>query len=197
MKKLFSASLLLLGLVNLLGGCAYTAHVRGVAGAETQLPVPDGALICVAVDPEVAEMEHAKEITGKLETLLSRKGYRPSTSTDAEYFLFFDFESKPLITRAGLEPIGGLKSGIKTYEKEGPYDLTLSLRLVAASAYHEKGVEDFAWAGAAILNSAPTESCMFIDLILVAAMKYFPHDTEHVRKTKIGVYDFRARRLRR
>jgi hypothetical protein len=197
MKKLFPALLLLLGLVNLFTGCAYTAHVRGVAGEDTTGEIPQEALICVAVDPEAPEVEHSKEITRKLEKLLSRQGYRPSTSSDAEYFLFFDLESKPLITRAGLEPLGGIRSGIKTYEKEGPYDLTLSLRLVESSSYHERGTEQFVWVGGAILSSAPTESCMFIDLILVAAMKYFPEDTGEVRKTKIGLYDFRARRLRK
>ena len=141
-------------------------------------------------------MEFSREITGKLEMLLSKQGYKPSISAEAEYFLFFDFRCKPLITRVGLKPLGGIRSGIKTYGKKGPFDLTLALRLVEASSYQEKGLEEFVWAGGAILSSVPTESDKFADLLLVAAMKYFPEDTGEVRKTKLGLYDFRARRLR-
>jgi hypothetical protein len=197
MKQPLSASLLLLGLSSLLVGCAFTAHVRGVAGEEAPGAIPDGALICVAVDPEAAEIKQSRELTRKLEELLSRKGYSPTNSSDAEYFLFYALGSKPLMTRVGLRPLTGIRTGIKTYEKEGPYDLTLSLRLVEASSYHEKGLDEFVWAGAAIINGTPTQSTKFDDLLLVAAMKYFPLDTEAVRKVKIGLYDFRARRLRR
>jgi len=197
MKKALVVSILLPSLICALSGCAYTAHVRGVMGPEQLTEVPEGALICVAADPDAGEMELSREITDKLEMLLSRKGYKPAISSEAEYFLFFDFGRKSLITRVGLQPLGGIRSGIRTYGKEGPFDLTLSLRLVEASAYHETGLQEFSWAGGAILSSTPTESCKFADLILVAAMKYFPNDTEEVRKVKIGLYDFRARRLRR
>lgn len=190
------ASLLLL-FVFMATACAYTAHVRAVIGPEEHVEVPQGARICVAIDPEAGEMADSEEFSAKLESLLSRQGYQPSNSTEAEYFLFFEYGSKPLMTRAGIRPLGGIRSGIKTYEKEGPFDLTLSLRLVEASAYHESGLEKFIWAGGAILSSAPTESSKFADLLLVATMKYFPIDTDEVRKTKIGLYDYRARRLRR
>jgi hypothetical protein len=196
MNKALVASILLPSLICALSGCAYTAHVRGVAGPEQLTEVPDGASICVAVDPEVGEVELSREITGKLEMMLSKKGYKPSNSGEAEYFLFFDFRRKTLITRVGLQPIGGIRSGIKTYEKEGPFDLTLALRLVEASSYLEKGLEEFVWAGGALLSSTPTESSKFADMLLVAGMKYFPADTGEVRKMRIGLYDFRARRLR-
>ena len=196
MRRFLIVSFLLFWLICMAAGCAYTAHVRGIVSPEHKAKVPDEALICVAIDPDAEEIEDSAEITRKLESILSRQGYRPSTSSEAEYFLFFDFGIKPLITRAGLKPLGGVRSGIKTYEKEGPFDLTLSLRLIEASSYHETGLQDFVWAGGAIISSVPTESSKFADLLLVTAMKYFPADTGEVRKTKIGLYDFRARRLR-
>jgi hypothetical protein len=196
MKNAVTSSFLLLWLICAFSGCAYTAFVKGIAGSDMQPSIPDGALICVAVDPEAVDAESSEEITDKLEMLLSRKGYNPSTSSDAEYFLFFDFGRKPLITRVGLRPLGGVRSGIQTYGKQGPFDLTLALRLIEASSYHEKGLEDFVWAGAAIIDNTPTESNKFADLLLVAAMKYFPKETAEVQKVKIGLYDFRARRLR-
>jgi hypothetical protein len=197
MKKALLSSILLSWLICAVSGCAYTAHVKGVMGPEQQAEIPAGALICVAVDPDADEEALSGEITGKLEMLLAKQGYRSSNSSDAEYFLFFDFRRKSLITRVGLEPQGGIRSGIKTYEKEGPYDLTISLRLVEVSSYHDTGLQKFVWAGGAILSSTPTESSKFADLLLVAAMKYFPTDTAEVRKIKIGLYDFRARHLRR
>ena len=196
MRRSLFVSFPLFWLICMAAGCAYTAHVRGIVSPEPHAGVSDEALICVAVDPDAAEIESSAEITRKLELLLSRQGYQPSSSSEAEYFLFFDFGIKPLITRSGLKPLGGVMSGIKTYEKEGPFDLTISLRLIEASSYHDKGLEDFVWAGGAIISSVPTESSKFADLLMVIAMKHFPTDTGEVRKTKIGLYDFRARRLR-
>jgi hypothetical protein len=197
MNKALVASILLPSLICALVGCAYTAHVQGIMGYAQQSEIPDAALICVAVDPEVGEVELSKEITKKLEILLSRKGFKPANSSEAEYFLFFDFERRPLMSHVGLTPIGGIKSGIRTYSKEGPFELTLSLRLVESSSYLEKGLEEFSWAGGAIMSNTPTESTKFADMLLVAAMKYFPLETAEVRDVKIGLYDFRARRLRR
>jgi len=196
MRRSLFVSFPLFWLICMAAGCAYTAHVRGIVSPEPHAGVSDEALICVAVDPDAAEIESSAEITRKLELLLSRQGYQPSSSSEAEYFLFFDFGIKPLITRSGLKPLGGVMSGIKTYEKEGPFDLTISLRLIEASSYHDKGLEDFVWAGGAIISSVPTESSKFADLLMVIAMKHFPTDTGEVRKTKIGLYDFRARHLR-
>jgi hypothetical protein len=196
MNRALAASILLLSLICALAGCAYTAHVKGVRGYAQQSEIPDAALICVAVDPEVGEVELSKEITKKLEVLLLRKGFKPATSSEAEYFLFFDFERRPLMSHVGLQPIGGMKSGMRTYSKEGPFELVLSLRLVESSSYLEKGLEEFSWAGGAIMSNIPTESSKFADMLLVAAMKYFSLETAEVREVKIGLYDFRARRLR-
>jgi hypothetical protein len=197
MKRIFLASAALTALILTAPGCALRAHVRGLVGSDEYATVPPGARICVAIDPEASESKNADQISNSIELLLSNKGYEPSTSTEAEYFLFFDFERKPLINRIRLEPIGGGRSGISMERKQGPFDLTLALKLVEAGAYHETGTEKFTWVGGAILGSTPTESPKFIDLLLLAGMKYFPEDTEKVVEVKLRLYERKARQLRR
>lgn len=197
MNRMLQASAVLVAFILATTGCALTTHVRGLAGAEERAAVPPGARICVSTDPEVQEPQYADMIAESIEHLLSSKGYVPSASNEAEYFLFFDFERTPLITRVRLEPIGGGRSGISTERREGPFDLTLSLKLVEASAYHETGLQDWSWVGGAILGNAPTESPKFVDLLLVAGMRHFPEETARVVKVKLHLYDRGARRLRR
>jgi len=182
--------------ITLLTGCAHTAYVRGVAGADFKTP-PPGASVCVALGPEAQEWDFNEEIAEKIGLLLTRRGYAVTDSTDPDYFLFFEFDRKSLMTRVRLEPLGGVQSGIHTAHQEGPYDLSLSLRLVEAGAYHDKGLEEFAWVGGAVLSEVPTESPKFVDALLVAAMKQFPKDTGATLKTRIGLYDSDARTLRR
>ena len=89
-----------------------------------------------------------------------------------------------------------MSSGLHTTKKAGPFDLTLTLRLVEAEAYHETGLDEFVWAGAAVLPEAPTESTKLVHLLLVAAMEPFPEDTGQAIKVKIDFYDQRAKQLR-
>ena len=197
MTKVAAGSAVLLCTFGLLAGCAHTAYVRGVAGADAGEPPPQGGSICIALHPEGPESELDGEITEKIGRLLVRKGFALTHSSEADYFLFFEFERKSLMTRVRLEPLGGVRTGIHTTHQEGPFDLTLSLRLVEAGLYHEKGLEEFVWVGGAVLSEVPTESPKFVDLLLVAAMKQFPKDTGATLKTRIGLYDSDAKRLRR
>jgi hypothetical protein len=142
-------------------------------------------------------MDLNKEISEKIGKLLLRRGYALTHSSNPDYFLFFEFERESLMTRVRFEPLGGIRSGIHTTHQEGPYDLTLSLRLVEAKAYHDTGLEKFVWVGGAVLAEVPTESPKFVDLLLVAAMKHFPRDTGVTLKTKIGLYDSDAKTLRK
>jgi len=197
MTRITAAFAVLLLAVGILAGCAHTAYVRGVAGAEGADPPPAGASICVALAPEAPEWEINEDIAEKIGRLLVRKGFTLTDSSDSDYFLFFEFERKSLMTRVRLEPLGGIQTGIHTAHQEGPFDLTLSLRLVEAGAYHDKGLEEFAWVGGAVLSEVPTESPKFVDRLLVAAMKQFPRDTGTTLRTKIGLYDSDARTLRK
>jgi hypothetical protein len=197
MNRIVPASAMLILLLLTTTGCALTAHVRGMAGPEELSTVPPGAKICVTPYPETADPENADFITEGIELLLLNKGYEAVPSNEAEYFLFFDFERKPLITRVRLEPIGGGRSGISTERKEGPFDVTISLKLVEAAAYHETGTGEFIWIGGAVLGNTPTESPKFIDLLLLAATKHFPKDTGRVVEVKLRLYEHGARQLRR
>jgi len=196
MSRVAPGSVALLCAIVLFTGCAQTAYVRGVAGADAVAP-PPGASICVALAPEATEWDIDQELTEKIGRLLARRGYTVTNSTDADYFLFYEFDRKTLMTRVRLEPLGGVRTGIHTTHQEGPFDLTLSLRLVEVGAYHERGLEDFVWVGGAVLSEVPTESPKFVDLLLVAAMKQFPRDTGTTLKTRIGLYNPDAKTLRR
>jgi hypothetical protein len=182
--------------VLLLAGCAHTAYVRGIAGESAGAEVPAGSSICVAVGPSAPESEINDEIRRKLERLLVEKGFAATNSTDADYFLFFEFDRDSMMTRVRFEPFSGVQGGLHTTRKEGPFDLTIGLRLVGTSAYHKTGLEEYAWAGGAILTEVPTESPKFVDMLLVAAMKPFPDDTGETVKARIGLYDSRAKKLR-
>jgi len=151
----------------------------------------------VALAPDAKEWDFNAELTSKLGTLLTRKGYTLGDSDSADYFLFYEFDRKTLMTRVRLEPLGGVQSGIHTAHQEGPFDLTLSLRLVDAEVYHHKGLEEFVWVGGAVLSEVPTESPKFVDMLLVAAMKQFPKDTGATVRSRIGLYDAAARSLRK
>jgi len=147
-----SACAVLLAAVALFSGCsAYRAYVRGVAGDNVEAPVPPNAAICVAVIPDGKEWKINGEITRDIETLLLHKGYRIVDSSNAEYFLFFEFEREAMMTRSRFELSSGMASGMHSIKKEGPFDLTLTLRLIEANAYHQAGLAEFVWAGAAVL----------------------------------------------
>jgi len=197
MTRVAPGSVALLCTVCLLAGCAHTAYVRGVTGPEAAEPPAPGASICVALAPDAQEWDLHEDIVSKIGLLLTRRGYTIGDSTSADYFLFYEFQRKTLMTRVRLEPLGGVQTGIHTTHQEGPYDLTLSLRLVEAQVYHDKGLEEFVWVGGAVLSEVPTESPKFVDMLLVAAMKQFPKDTGATIKSRIGLYDADARRLRR
>jgi hypothetical protein len=179
-------------------GCSsHYAYVRGVTGDFDDRPVPPNAAICVAISPDAKEWEHNDEIAKDLEKLLLHRGYRTTNSTNADYFLFFEFDRKSMMTRARFDWFGGVQSGMHTTKREGPFDLSLSLRLVRSEAYHNAKMEEFTWAGAAVLAEAPTESRKLVDLLLVAAMETFPEDNGEAERMKLGFYDDRARLIRK
>ena len=191
------ACAVLLAAVALSWGCSsHRAYVRGVAGDNVETPVPPDAAICVAVIPDGKEWEINGEITRDIETLLLHKGYKIADSSNAEYFLFFEFDREAMMTRARFELSGGMASGLHSIKKEGPFDLTLTLRLVEAKSYHETGLDEFVWAGAAVLAEAPTESTKLVHLLLVAAVDPFPEDTGKPIKKRIDFYDTQAKQLR-
>ena len=167
-----------------------------MTGENVEEPVPENASICVALSPDGKNWEFNDEIAKGIEILLLNDGYRITNSTNAEYFLFFDFDRKPMMTRARFDWFGGVQSGMRTTKREGPYDLSISLRLIETADYHSKGTETFTWTGAAVLAEAPTEGEKLVHLLLVAAMETFPEDNGEAERMKIGFYDDRARMLR-
>jgi hypothetical protein len=188
-------AILVLALVSV-PGCAYTAHVRGVAGDEPGDRPPPGSSINVSSDPNGTPWDENPEITRKLESLLGRKGFTLTNSTEADYYLFFEFDRESLMNRIRFEPFSGIEGGIHTTRKEGPYDLSLSMRLVRAADYQQTGMETFVWTGGAILCDVPTESPKFTDLLLVAAMRAFPFETGKTLKVRLALHDSTVRSIR-
>jgi hypothetical protein len=154
------------------------------------------AAICVAVSPDAPEWPENDEIRRKIDMLVVEKGFTTTTSADAEYFLFFEFNRKTMMTRVRYEWFEGTQSGMHTTRQEGPFDLTLGLKLIEKSAYEAERMEEFVWVGGAVLAEVPTESPKFIDMLLVAALRPFPDDTGKTVKAKVGLYDSTAKRLR-
>jgi len=185
-----------LALIPLLAGCTHTAYVRGVAGPAESARVSTDTAICVAVSPDAPAWPENDIIRRNIERLLVEKGFSTTTSAEAEYFLFFEFNRKSMMTRVRFEWFQGTQSGMHTSRQEGPFDLTLGLKLIEKTAYEAERMEEFVWVGAAVLAEVPTESPKFVDMLLVAALKPFPNDTGKIVKAKVGLYDSTAKRLR-
>jgi hypothetical protein len=184
-------------LILLLVGCTHTAYVRGVAGPAEPARVATDAPICVAVAPDAPEWPENDDIQRKIDMLVVEKGFTTTTSDKAVYYLFFEFNRKSMMTRVRYEWFEGMQSGMHTTRQEGPFDLTLGLKLIEKSAYDADRMEEFVWVGGAVLAEVPTESPKFVDMLLVAALRPFPIDTGKIVKAKIGLYDKNAKRLRK
>jgi len=188
-------TLVLSGLV-VLAGCSYKVHVRGVevvpGGAEAS-----GRAIWIGPTPETAgEDASVARMAPKLRWLLERRGYHVVSIEDADLALLFSSEIQPMVSRMRLQPPAGGMSGMTTVYREGPYERTLSLRLVRAAPFRKDQTEDTIWTGGAVLHGAPTESAKFEDAVLLAVFKQFPHDTGETIAVNVHLDSPQARKLR-
>jgi len=177
--------------LTLIGGCSHQVNVRGVLIEDT--PVAPPRSIWIESSPEAPEQDAT--LKPKIGSLLEKRGYRVVGKDEAELVLLYDSSIESLTTKMFIEPISGGKGGIATVSREGPYDRSLSLRLIQAAAFRQDATEDIVWAGAALLHGAPTESSKFDDLLLVALFKYFPNDTGKTVVVKLSVNSPAARKL--
>jgi hypothetical protein len=135
------------------------------------------------------------QLSAKIELLLRQKGYTISDSGSADYFLFFDYRALGLEQWGRLELLHG--KGMETVKRGGPYVHSLSLRLVDAVVYRDDEEMEVAWQGGAVMDSVPTESTKFHDLVLIAAFDQFGMDSHDAVVTKIALNDSRAKKLRK
>jgi hypothetical protein len=184
-----------LGLAAVATGCAYSVWVRGVR-EPGQVDLTPPLAIAVARDPQAAP-DADRGLAVKVERLLDQRGYRVVPQSEAAMVLFFDYEIKDMLARKYLMPVSGTSGGLITTASEGPFNHTLSLSLVDGKSYRDDiSKADFLWSGGAVFNAAPVASPRIVDLLLVAAFDHFGKDTGTSLKTRIGLNDRRARRLR-
>jgi hypothetical protein len=174
-------------------GCVHSVYYLGERKVEP--PSEQGIWVDAAAGTERGP--HDADLQRKIRQLLADAGYRTVSEDEAGIFLFYEYTVDSILGRIRLEPHKGSASGLETVRREGPFEHSLSLWLVDAAAYREKeSREEVLWLGGAKLAKAPTESDRFADLLLVAAFKEFPAQTEGTLKARLRLGDARARRLR-
>lgn len=184
-------------LLFLLPTCAYRVHTIGSRSPQAPEPLDRAAGVCVVKDPEAAAYELDEVLTGRIERLLERKGYTLATSSEATYYLFFDYRIRSLMARMRLDFISGAATGIETVRREGPYVHTLALRVVQADAFRDRQEEEVIWSGGAVMSEVPTHGQRFHDMVLVAAFEQFDRETAETTTLRIRRNDSRVRRLSR
>jgi hypothetical protein len=194
MRRLFTALAVLLALS--IPGCAHKIYVVGANGPDFEQEIATGSTLCVARSPDSEEQTFDDQVKKKVEALAEFKGYSNAASSEAEYFLFYDYKIKALKTIARFQPHSGTKSGISTVKREGPFTHTLSLRLVNGDVYRDGEVEEVVWQGGAVFHDVPTQGSKFHDMLLVAAFELFPEDSSETLKVKLTRGDVRTKQLR-
>jgi hypothetical protein len=194
MRKLFAALAALLALSIL--GCGHKIYVVGANGPSYAQEIATGAKLCVVRSPDSEGQTFDEQVKKKVEALAEFKGYSNAASSEAEYYLFYDYKIKALKTVARFQPHSGTKSGITTVKREGPFTHTLSLRLVNGAAYRDGEIEEIVWQGGAVFHDVPTQGTKFHDMLLVAAFELFPEDSSETLKIKMTRGDVRTKQLR-
>jgi hypothetical protein len=182
--------------VLLCAGCVHNVYYLGEKGGDTPIPPADAAGIWVDTDPDAATTPQDADVKRKIHMLLRGSGYRTVPEDEADLFLFFEYSVDSVLGRIYLEPMTGMTRGVETVRREGPFEHSLSLWLLDAEAYRDGQREEMLWLGGSKLAQAPTESSRFLDMLLIAAFKEFPQETEGTLRAKMRLNDPRARRLR-
>jgi hypothetical protein len=176
-------------------GCALHVYVAGVPVSDAGESLPAGAALCTGRDPEAPASDADAEIATHLDWLLSQRGFTVTEPAAADYCLLYGHEVDPLMATMRLQFMQGVKGGIESVRRQGPFNYSLSLRLVEASAFRTGSAPDSLWHGGAVISEAPTRSPRNIDLLLVALLEQFPRDTQGTLKKRMHRTDSRVRRL--
>ena len=189
---LFALSLSLLLVAS---SCALRVHSIGAHSPLHPDPLDREAGLCVVKSPEAEGEAWDDELMRNIEFLLTRKGYRIASSSDARYYLFFDYRVRGLMARMRLDFISGSQTGMETGRREGPFVHTVALRVVDADAFRDREEEEVIWSGGAVMSDVPTEGKRFRDMVLVAAVEQFDRMTDETTTQKMRRNDPRVRRL--
>ncbi|HUT28376.1 MAG TPA: DUF4136 domain-containing protein [Sedimentisphaerales bacterium] len=206
MKRL---CLILAALSCLTAGCArsYTVRVNGFL--ERGLSVPDKAAIYLAVDANSHNPIFQKEIKGKIEQLLARRGFSHAAKEDvADYRLDFAFGiNRREVT--GFEPyygpassfgFGGYRRYYYGYGSYVPYaetyhDQWLTIRLSDTGRRNAADKGKVVWVGEAATTRYSADLRQNISYLLVGIFEYFGQDTRKQVAVTIDQSDPRIMRI--
>lgn len=182
-------------------GCGHVISMKGVVNPKVEQKIPGNAAIHVNVDPapdsEDEDEYDREEIERKLVKLLVEKGYRITPASDAGYTLHCSYKTIPLVEKRMLEILSGPRAGVHTIRREGPFDHKLSLWMVENTPLAEREDTGAVWAGAAVIHGQQSSSPRFMDLLLIAAIRHFPDNTDGTVEIKLNLESQEAKRLRR
>lgn len=195
-------------LICLSTGCSrIEVRVNGFTSTGIALQLPAHASIAVAEDPNAQNPIFEKEIAGKIQKLLSSKGYSVPSSEKAEYNLAFHYGIDSGRTITGAMPIHHtVGTGTKhTYYGTGyttymPYSHTvytrwLILYLTDAKKFKETRKIEHMWIGEVISSGSSTDLRSVINYMLVAAFEHFGDNTKKQIRMTIPGDDERVKLL--
>ena len=186
-----------LSMLLAVSACAFRVHSLGARSSLHPEPIDPEAGVCVVKSPDMDLAKWGDELTRKIELLLARDGYTVATSSEAEYYLFFDYKIRAVLGRVRLAFISGPQTGMQTVRREGPFVHSVALRVVDARAYRDDEKEQVVWQGGAVRSDVPTEGQRFHDMVLVAAFEQFDRETTETATIKLRRNDLRVRKLSR
>lgn len=201
MKRILPAVMIPVLAIIFAMGCGHIVSMKGVInpGVERQIPMNTALHVNVEQGPDSEDEDEydREEIERKLTILLVEKGYRITPASDAVYILHCTYETIPLVEKRMLEMISGPRAGVHTIRREGPFDHKLSLWMVENAPLAEREDAGAVWAGAAVIHGQQSASPRFLDLLLIAAIRHFPDDTDGTVEINLNLESQEAKRLRR
>jgi len=175
--------------------CAQRIYSVGTKNTERSPPAP-GAAIQVLREPTSKASDFDEALERKLTRMLLDAGYVVVEGQASDHFLYYDYCSYAMAANMKLELSSGIRKGMATVRKGGPYVHSLRLALIEANAESESPTERaIVWEGGAVMSGA-TQSQKFHDLLIVAAIDQLGKTTDDAVVTRMGLNDTRARRLR-
>jgi hypothetical protein len=186
----------LLLLICLSTGCSrIEVRVNGFTSTGTALQLPAHTSIAVAEDPNAQNPIFEKEIAGKIQKLLSSKGYSLPSSEKTEYNFTFHYGIDSGRTITGAMPIHHPVGPVTAHPYYGagyttymPYSHTvytrwLILYLTDAKKFKETRKIEHVWIGEVISSGSSTDLRSVINYMLVAAFDHFGENTKkQIRK---------------
>lgn len=215
MKKAVS----LVSLLVFLGGCALDIRTTGfLDSASGVTALPKGAAFAVRENSQAENPIFDREVKGKIEKMLTNRGYRIAAPEKAGYLLTYGYSISPgfrssMATSYGppqtlVTSVPDGKGGVTTraVTTPGPASLapmitteyTRQLTIKVADAAHRRGdnKEPVVWVGETHSIDPSSDLRHDIDYLLVATFRYFGQDTGKQVRVNLSLNDPEVLELR-